>query len=87
MGRSKQAPLYCLSKIKMCDEPFPPQYDSIELSSPYFLIMMKSFFSILVGTLFAIATLLLVGIYWLFSLLARMMALLLLPFHKLLSKA
>jgi hypothetical protein len=48
--------------------------------------MIKTFFSIFVGAFFAIATLFLVGIYWLFSLLARIVGLMLLPFRKLLSK-
>ncbi len=46
---------------------------------------MKTFFSILAGTAFAIATLLLVGIYWFFSVFAHVTSLILLPFRKLLS--
>ena len=45
--------------------------------------MLKTFFSIIVGAGLAIATLLLVGIYWLFGLLARIVSLVLLPFRKL----
>jgi len=49
--------------------------------------MLKTFFSITVGAGFAIATLLLVGIYWLFSLLARIVSLIMWPFRKSSSKA
>ena len=47
--------------------------------------LMKTFFSILAGSAFAIATLLLVGIYWFFSVFAHVTSLILLPFRKLLS--
>jgi hypothetical protein len=45
--------------------------------------MIKTFFSIFFGAFFAITTLFLVGVYWLFSLLARIVSLILLPFRKL----
>jgi hypothetical protein len=48
--------------------------------------MLKTIFSLLIGAFFVIATLFLVGVYWLFSLLARIISLVLLPFRKLVSK-
>lgn len=45
--------------------------------------MLKTFFSIIIGIGLAMATMLLVGIYWLFGLLARILSLGLLPFRKL----
>jgi len=48
--------------------------------------MLKTLFSIFIGALFAMATFILVGIYWFFSVLARIMSVVLWPFRKLLSK-
>lgn len=48
--------------------------------------MLKTIFSIIVGAGLALATMLLIGIYWLFGLLARMISLVLLPFRKLFSE-
>jgi len=47
--------------------------------------MIKTIFSIIIGAIFAIATFLLVGTYWLFGLLARLFSLLLMPFRQLFS--
>lgn len=48
---------------------------------------MKTFFSIIVGAFFAIAVMLLVGIYWLFSVMAYGVSFLLFPLRKLLAKS
>ncbi len=49
--------------------------------------MIKTFFTLVIGAIFAIATLLLIGIYWLFSSFAYAVSFVLLPFRKLLGKS
>jgi hypothetical protein len=65
----------------------PPARQTVQKGRLNFLYsnMLNTFFSIIVGAGLAIATLLLVGIYWLFALLARIVSLVLLPFRKLFS--
>ncbi len=43
---------------------------------------MKFLFSLLAGSVFAVLTVLLVGIYWLFGLLARIVSVVLLPLRR-----
>ena len=49
--------------------------------------MIKTFFSIIVGTFFTIAVMLLVGIYWLCSAMAYGVSAVLFPLRKLLAKS
>ncbi|MGH8105343.1 MAG: hypothetical protein ACREO1_05610 [Arenimonas sp.] len=46
---------------------------------------MKFLFSLLAGSVFAVLTVILVGIYWLIGLLARIVSLIVMPFHRLFS--
>ena len=73
-------------------EPFDANHDSTGLEYPSLIdkcvrtYMIKTFFSLVIGAIFAIATLLLIGIYWLFSSFAYAVSFVLLPFRKLLGK-
>lgn len=49
------------------------------------IMMLKTLFTLLVGGFFTAAAIILVGIYWLVGLLARIAGLILMPFHRLFS--